>query len=125
MAHVTTLYLPKPVTRRRLLQSWIDPGRPVGRVPGGWIADLVGLKKSVALCGFCEGKWRPTSQGYRRSDLRYFVNDACDGCRTRATCKLFVHESVYLQVADPPRRTKGRWGTNLGWMPRWVRGEGR
>lgn len=118
-----TIHIPTPATPQRVLASLRDPGRPVGRVAGGWIADMIGAQKSIAICGFCERKWWPRRHEYRRSDPRYFVNDACDGCRTRTTCKLFVHESVYLQVADPVRRRPGRWGTNLGWMPRWVRGE--
>lgn len=118
-----TLFLPKPMTPARRIEAMRAPGRTVGRTAGGWIADMVGLKQSVVLCGFCEGKWQPKAAGYRRAHESYFVRDRCDGCRQYGTGKFFVHESVYLQVTDPPRRAKGRWGTNLGWMPRWVRGD--
>jgi len=117
-----TLWLPTPMTARRRVEAEQARGRPSGRTPGGWVADFVGLKKSVALCAACDPKWQPKRHAYLNFNRGVQVHDTCDGCQVPAICKIFVHESVIEQVGRLPRRRAGRWGTNLGWMPQWIRG---
>ena len=114
---MTTLYLPKPMDGRRRLEAVKALGKPVGRTPGGWVADLAGLKKSVALCAHCDPKWSPKRHGYYEFRRDVKALDTCDGCQTVEVTKIFVHESVWFQVGQPPRRRTGRWGTMLGWLP--------
>lgn len=116
------IHIPGPDTARRRLEARAQRGRPPRRLAGAWLADLAGLKKSVALCWACDAKWSPKTHGYRVWRRDYQVRDHCDGCRQNETCKLFVHESVVEQVGQLPRRRAGRWGTNVGWLPRWIRG---
>lgn len=71
-------------------------GRAVGRMAGGWVADLAALNKCITLCDFCAAKFNPKAHGYvaRRvvPYLSYVIGD-CDGCRTPSTrCTMFLKE---------------------------------
>lgn len=70
-------------------------GRPVGRVHGGWIADLVALEKAVILCELhCYRKFDPGSVGYEEIQLvptHNFVIGDCDGCKIISVkCRMFL-----------------------------------
>ena len=59
------------------------PGRPHGRVAGGWVSDLVSLGKAVVLCGMCQKKFKAKSCGYEVRRLmpdKPYVIGECDGC---------------------------------------------
>lgn len=88
---------------------------PSGRLPGGWIADGIGLRLCITLCDTCDRKFVPRKCGYElwRRDLGltgpYVLSD-CWGCSSKwVKCKAFIHESLHDVVGDDtPRR--GRWG---------------
>src|SRR3990167_7866389 len=73
--------------------------RPVGRVAGGWIADLCALGKCVMLCKGCENKFKPATQGYipykEPTGVRYGTSH-CDGCKS-----MFVQSRMF--VVSPTR----------------------
>jgi len=77
-----------------LLKASISPGKPLGRVTGGWIADMIGLRKSLTLCEkTCTRRFKPRSEGYdgpiEIAGYQY-VYSTCDGCReTAVKCHLF------------------------------------
>jgi hypothetical protein len=85
------------------------PGRPAGRVAGGWISDVAALKQCVLLCEFCQNKFDPKRYGYRKWKNTY-VSVKCDGCKAhtiRGTA--FIHEGHYSEVINDNRPKRGRW----------------
>ena len=82
------------LTSAQLVEAAKAPGRPRGRVPGGWIADLCGLGKSLCLCDLCAHKFRPQSYDYERRQAvpgHDWCIGECDGCREPfARCGLYL-----------------------------------
>ena len=81
-----------PQQRARAAQA--RPRNPL-RLMAGWLADLIALRKSIALCSKCEAKVPErvlTSAGYvNRSNLPH-VSGPCDGCQDwMPRGKLWVH----------------------------------
>src|SRR3990167_5196653 len=105
------ILIPKPVTPRRVLQSLEAPGRPNGRVAGGWISDSVSLKKFIQLCEFCQSKFNPRKSGYEVWRTHLWVGGKCDACRAMSMrCRGYIHESTHETAGDYHRhRTRGRW----------------
>ena len=139
-----TIIVKQQWTTADVLRSHEHPGRPTnGRLtPGGWIADLTGLKKVIILCSFCRPKWNPRKHGYRKMYIPdpsgktdgYQSNGTCDGCKQRTeNCgggTAFIHESTYHQVCEDPlearRLARRRWKIVTGWQAerrrgRWAR----
>lgn len=90
------------------------PGRPWRRPPGGWVADLVALRRAVTLCDFCAPKFNPRRNGYEvwRKNLR--ANGRCDGCNTMTfrptgAMVMYIHESLHDTVGEYTRPSHGRW----------------
>lgn len=99
---------------RREVASYEDRGRPVGRIPGGWLTDQAELKKFITLCDLCAPKWNPKSYGYERwhHPLYRWSVARCLGCNANyVKCQNFVHGSHQAAVGVFPTRSgKGRWG---------------
>lgn len=103
------LLLPKPMTPARSLAAHADPGRKIGRVHGGWIADLVGLRKCIILCPFCKPKFNPKKHEYVPWRRDTFCVSKCDACKELdPRCVAFIHETLIPDVGETPRR-RGRW----------------
>lgn len=100
-------------SRADLRASWEHPGRPAGRVPGGWIADLIGCQRALILCAACDRKFHPKKNHYVTWSRTLDVVGTCDGCRARqAKGKMFIHESTYDEIAHEGGRRRGRWVTS-------------
>lgn len=81
----------KQRTPAELLGCFEDPGKPAKRLTGGWVLDLVALKKCIWLCDLCKGKFAAARHDYVTKSNLPFVRGRCDGCKDyvpRAT--LFV-----------------------------------
>lgn len=82
-------------TPRRLLMAGASPGRRPGRLPGGHIADRVDLRKAIALCPSCVGKFNKERAEYVTKPNLPFVRGRCDGCGQYSPhSHLFVHYSL-------------------------------
>lgn len=105
-----TIHVPKPDTSRRRLQSYEHGGAPSGRIPGGWVADLIGLKRSLMFCPFCVNKFHPKQHAYELWRREWLAVASCDGCKhTSPYCKVFIHQSFHDDLGEDRRR--GRWVT--------------
>lgn len=82
----------KSLTRGQVLKRFESPGRPVRRVAGGWIDDLVSLRKAITLCFACARKFDPEAGRYHKiwhAGMNYVIA-RCDGCREpRMKCNLY------------------------------------
>ena len=81
--------------RQRARTAQARPRNPF-RLVAGWIADLIALRKSVALCPACEAKV-PNAvferAGYVNRRSMPFVSGPCDGCQEFMTAgRLWVHQ---------------------------------
>jgi hypothetical protein len=108
-----TVLVPQPETPARVLPSLEAPGRPSGRVPGGWIADLAGDRKFIPLCPFCRAKFDARANQYEPWRSRMVVIAKCDGCqRVHPRCVGFIPQAYHDEIGDwtrPSRR--GRWAS--------------
>lgn len=105
-----TIHVPKPDTPQRRLASYESSGRPMGRVAGGWIADLTGLKQTVMLCPYCVNKFHPRQHCYEVWRDEWLVIARCDGCKQHSrNSKVFIHQSLHDEIGDD--RKRGRWVT--------------
>lgn len=87
-----------------------DPGRPSGRIAGGWVSDLAALQKFIMLCPFCISKFNPRRAGYEVWRQHIYCVGKCDGCKQMSTyTKGFIHEVYHQTVGDWERPRKGRW----------------
>lgn len=82
-------------TKRDLMKASEAPGKPIRRVTGGWIADMVALRKCLTLCWACERKFDAKRNGYRKLDFvapgHRTATGTCDGCKhTAALCYVYV-----------------------------------
>lgn len=79
-------------TRADRLRIRESPGRPARRVAGGWISDLVSLRKALTLCDACRRKFDAGRCAYTHvwhAGMSY-VTANCDGCREPLVrCQLF------------------------------------
>lgn len=72
-----------------------SPGRRPGRLPGGYIADRVDLRKAIALCDGCVGKFDNERVDYVTKSNLPFVCGRCDGCQQfTPRGHLFVHHTL-------------------------------
>ncbi len=72
-----------------------DRGRPPGRLPGGYIADLADLRKGIILCPYCVGKFSSARSGYVYKANMPTVRGDCDGCKSWTVNGHFlVHHSL-------------------------------
>jgi hypothetical protein len=98
-------------SRREQLLASEDPGRPSGRLAGGWISDLTALQKFVMLCPFCVHKFNPRKQGYEvwRSEVQ--ANGKCDDCKQVSPyLKGFIHQALHDTTGEYFNKPKkGRW----------------
>ena len=82
-------------TPRQLADAAQAKPRHRMRLMAGWLADLIALKKSIALCGVCERKVPErelTRAGYVNRRSIPYVSGPCDGCQDwMARGKLWVH----------------------------------
>ena len=82
-------------TTKEILKSNMHPGKPKGRVTGGWIDDLAALRKSICLCDMCKRKFNRRTYRYdgpvEVAGYKY-VNSICDGCKNFTQCTLFQPE---------------------------------
>ena len=82
----------RPENKLRIAKA---PGRPIRRVSGGWIADLVALNKAINLCqAKCLQKFNMGNHGYyiypEKTGENYCWSD-CDGCReAHVKCNTFL-----------------------------------
>ena len=82
-------------TPRKLLFAGASPGRRPGRLAGGHIADRVDLRKAIALCESCVGKFDNERVDYVTKPNLPFVRGSCDGCgQYSPRSHLFVHHSL-------------------------------
>lgn len=96
--------------RREETRACEAKGRPGTRAPGGWIADLVALRKNVLLCDGCDAKWQPRRAGYRQQFVDPYVIGRCDGCMSSAfPVKSWIHEAVFDAIGQPKPARRGRW----------------
>ena len=89
---------------------------PTRRLPGGWVADAVALRKCITLCDDCDHKFNPRKVGYELWRRNFgttgpYVLSDCWGCNRKwVKTKAFIHESTHDSVGDDaPRR--GRWAS--------------
>lgn len=101
----------RPETKARVLKSMEAPGRKLGRVAGGWISDLVALKKFITLCPYDVGKFNPRHYHYEPWRRDTFCVARCDACNQINThCRGFIHESLHDEIGEPNRK-RGRWAS--------------
>lgn len=82
-------------TPRKRLMAGRSLGRRPGRLPGGRIDDLVGMRKAIMLCLDCVGKFDKKGADYATKPNLPFVRGRCDGCERYANrAHLFVHHSI-------------------------------
>jgi hypothetical protein len=85
-----------------LLETTVDKGRPTRQLAGTYIADLVALGKSIALCYSCQRKFHYKRHGYRGPVIIagvQWVQSGCDGCREPLTrCSLFISDKVEYKL---------------------------
>lgn len=81
------------------------PGKKYGKPVGGWIDDLVALKKAIILCWRCQPKFDHKRSNYYKDGRFPYVVGRCDGCREMMNhqTKLYIHESF---LGEPGGRTK-------------------
>lgn len=75
------LTLDKNKTPRQRASDFRAPLRNGRRVAGGWIADMVSLKRAIALCQLCRPKFDAPYHGYITKPQMRFVRGKCDGCQ--------------------------------------------
>jgi hypothetical protein len=67
-------------TPQRRLAAGEAPSRRPGRLPGGHVADLADLLKSIVLCPDCVGKFAAAKAGYVIPKNLPIARGTCDGC---------------------------------------------
>ena len=86
----------QPTSAQRLKWSE-DPGKPSGRVNGGYLADLAGLGKAMWFCARgCARKFNAPAYRYHAPEDLPLASGRCDGCATH---------SQKLRVFIPQDRT--------------------
>lgn len=116
-------------SKKELLDANLHPGRRTKtngyQSPASWISDLTSLKKIIILCSFCQHKFNPRKNRYRKMNLLIEdraaftsnVNGVCDACKQKTFNMgggaAYVHEEYYNQVCTDPavarRRARERW----------------
>ena len=85
-------YWRKPANRMVAMRA---KPRPIGRIAGGWIADLVALSKCIMLCKKCERRFNPQAnsyQAYKEPTGVTYGNSHCDGCKD-----MFVQSRMFVK----------------------------
>ncbi len=109
-------------SRREKTQAMEHPGRRTdgSQSAASWVADLVGAKKVIILCGFCRAKFNPRRHGYRRmyspdhtgKTDGYMTNGMCDGCKQQTVTTgggtAYISEETYNQVCIDPVEARRR-----------------
>ena len=75
-----------------------DRGRPAGRLPGGYIADLADLRKGIILCRYCVPKFCSPKVGYVAKKNLPFVMGNCDGCNNFGTRQHFLVHHTFANL---------------------------
>lgn len=89
-------------------------GRPIGKVEGSHIDDLVAFRKFINLCHgarHCARKFAARRHRYFR-EQEFDVIAVCDGCRTSTRCVAFVPEEMVSTTSE----------VHGAWKPGWARG---
>lgn len=84
------------------LQQMIHQGRRIGKPPGGYLSDLVSLRKVVSLCDSHAHKFDAARAHYFH-EKNIPVDGRCDDCRQDlwARGSLFVPEELLGQTWTP------------------------
>ena len=103
----------KDWTKQQVLQASEAPGRPWRRPAGGWISDLVALKKFITLCPYCDHGFNPRRHQYEVWRRDTYCVAKCDACgKFNPRCKAWIHESQHEAVGEWTRpRRRGRWAS--------------
>ena len=113
MSHPLNL-IPTPDTPLKRVASFIQPGRPGQKIPGGWISDNVSLRKLITLCPLHVHKFNPRKYGYVKFHnyiLGPYVDASCMDCKTRdPRCTSYVAEE-FDHLVSFRRPARGRWAT--------------
>ncbi len=97
-------------SRQELLQAAEAPGRPIYRLAGGWIADMVALKKFIMLCEFCQPKFNPRKHGYEVYREETHSVGQCDGCNQMSThLRGYISQSLHSTLGEERVKHRGRW----------------
>lgn len=108
---MTHLWIPRKLTPLDKVRATLDPGRGRGKPAGGYVDDLVALRKVVLLCPFCIKGFSWKHKGYKKEDV--FCTAKCDVCRTPTeNAVAFVPEEFWhvKHPFDAPRPSRGRLG---------------
>jgi hypothetical protein len=113
------------------LKAREHPGRRMdgSQSAASWVADLVGAKKVIILCGFCRPKFNPRKYAYRRmyspdytgKTDGYMTNGMCDGCKQQTLNTgggtAYISEETYRMVCIDPvdARRQARAKARLAW----------
>jgi hypothetical protein len=96
----------KQWTKRQILKSYEDPGKPRGRSKGSYIAgDLSECKQTILLCSHCKHAFDWKRHHYYPVTLydKIHARGKCDGCKTHGDRQWFyVHEN-FLGLSWTPR----------------------
>lgn len=85
-------------SKREIIEQREHTGYRPGRVVGGYISDLVALKKAIILCGSCSRKFNRVKNGYVIPINTPLVNGRCDGCK-----QIDSRNTLYLHHEQLPR----------------------
>lgn len=90
------ILVPKRWTKRDIARNAEHAGRRTGLPAGGYMSDLVALRKAIVLCWRCRRKFNAKAAHYTKHPNIPFVRfSRCDGCRELAMkAELFIHEEM-------------------------------
>jgi len=97
-------------SKKEIISSYEDPGRPWNRPAGGWIGDLTELRKFILLCPYCSPKFNPRQNQYEVWRAKIESIGKCDGCKQVSTyLKGYIHQSAHDLCGEWQHPRKGRW----------------
>ena len=103
------VWIPRVLTQLDKLKATVAPGRPKKVMPGGYLADLIALRKVLLFCPSCLKDFDGRPYRYCREEMLCWAK--CDLCRTPTqNAQAFIPEEYWATAhagQQPP--TKGRW----------------